>query len=94
MIGGFAIALLFMMFIPVAGAASWQYGSSAREENRQNNFQPGRRGPGDGRGPHYRRHGDRDMQQQRPHRLSPEERFQLRRDIKDAGREIYPARRR
>jgi hypothetical protein len=29
----------------------------------------------------------------RPQRLSPEERRQLRRDIKDAGREIYPLRR-
>jgi hypothetical protein len=27
---------------------------------------------------------------QRPRRLSPEERFQLRRDIRDAGRKIYP----
>ena len=30
---------------------------------------------------------------QRAQRLSPEERRQLRRDIKDAGREIYPVRR-
>lgn len=30
---------------------------------------------------------------QRPQRMSPEERRQLRRDIKDAGRQIYPARR-
>ena len=32
-------------------------------------------------------------EEQRPQRLSPEERRQLRRDIKDAGREIYPPRR-
>ena len=29
----------------------------------------------------------------RPQRLSPDERRQLRRDIQDAGREIYPPRR-
>ena len=29
----------------------------------------------------------------RPQRMSPEERRQLRRDIKDAGRQIYPQRR-
>ena len=29
----------------------------------------------------------------RPQRMSPEERRQLRRDIKDAGRQIYPPRR-
>ena len=32
-------------------------------------------------------------EEQRAQRLSPEERRQLRRDIKDAGREIYPSRR-
>jgi len=32
-------------------------------------------------------------EEQRAQRLSPEERRQLRRDIKDAGREIYPLRR-
>ncbi|MDR2112762.1 MAG: hypothetical protein LBQ62_06660 [Candidatus Accumulibacter sp.] len=93
MIGGLAIALFTMMSIPAVEADSWKKGSSEREQNRQNEYQPGRRGPGNGRGPHYRRHGERDVQQ-RPHRLSPEERSQLRRDIKDAGREIYPSRHR
>jgi len=32
-------------------------------------------------------------EEQRPQRLSPEERRQLRSDIRDAGREIYPQRR-
>ncbi len=36
---------------------------------------------------------DGGQEQQRPPRLSPEERRQLRRDIKDAGREIYLPRR-
>jgi hypothetical protein len=94
MIGSLAIVLLCAAFAPMAWAGPWKYGVAEREQYRQNDFQPGRRGaePGDGRGPSYRRHDDRDMQ--RPQRLSPEERSQLRRDIKDAGREIYPPRRR
>jgi hypothetical protein len=97
MIGGLAIALLSMISMSVAEAGPWGRGVSEREQSRQGDYQPGRRGhgPGDRRGSyHQRRDGERDMRPQRPQRLSPEERSQLRRDIKDAGREIYPPRRR
>ncbi len=45
----------------------------------------------DDRRQYYQRDQGRDAQ--RGERLSPEERQQLRRDIKDAGRELYPGRR-
>ncbi|MDR2787530.1 MAG: hypothetical protein LBD06_04060 [Candidatus Accumulibacter sp.] len=92
MIGGLAIAFLFVMSAPAVEAGPWKYAASEREARRRNDFQPGERRPDDGRGPHYRRNGERDARP-RSHRLSPEERSQLRRDIRDAGREIYPARR-
>ena len=38
-------------------------------------------------------YGDRDSGGKRSQRLSPEERRQLRRDIKEAGREVYSPRR-
>ncbi|MDR3299576.1 MAG: hypothetical protein LBU43_06135 [Candidatus Accumulibacter sp.] len=96
MIGGFAIALLFITSIPVAEAGPWGHGVSENEQNRQGDYRPARRGSGagDGQWPYYqRRDGERDARQQRPQRLSPEERSQLRRDIKDAGRKIYPGHR-
>lgn len=93
-VGGLAAVLLLAAFPPMAEAGPWKYASPEREQNRQSDLQPGRRGSeqGDGRGAYPRRNDDRDMQ--RPQRLSPEERSQLRRDIKDAGREIYSPRRR
>ena len=45
----------------------------------------------DAQRPNDRRYEGRD--ESRPQRFSPEERRQLRRDIQDAGREIYPPRR-
>ena len=50
---------------------------------------PAQRGTRDAKRPNAKRTGET----QRPQRMSPEERRQLRRDIKDAGRQIYPARR-
>jgi hypothetical protein len=89
MTGGLALVFsFFMMPAPAAEASPWKYAASEHEEYRQKNV---RRKQGEGRGPHYRRDRQRDMPS-RPHRLSPEERSQLRRDIEDAGREIYPAR--
>ena len=77
-------------------AAPWGDGGR-HSRNMQEDFQPERRGEADDRsggyrGGYYRRDDDRDMQHHR--RLSPEERSQLRRDVRDAGREIYPPRRR
>jgi len=43
--------------------------------------------------PNYQRGSPQRDEGQRPQRLSPEERRQLRSDIRDAGREIYPQRR-
>jgi hypothetical protein len=109
-IGGLAAALFLAAFPPAAGAAPWDIGSALRDAGRPANAQPGRRGPapGDARGPAYRRGADRDArpgmgqeprrdmgrESRREPRLSPEERSQLRRDIKDAGRQIYFPRRR
>lgn len=87
MIGGLALMLLFMMSVPATEAGPWRYVASEHED-RQENVQ---REPGNGR-PHYRRNGRHDMHPQ-PRRLSPEERAQLRRDIRNAGKEIYPTRR-
>ena len=85
MAGGLALMLLFMMPALAAEADPWKYTASKHEEHRQENI---RREPGHEQRPHYRR------MHPRPQRLSPEERSQLRRDIKNAGKEIYPTRHR
>lgn len=86
-IGGFAIVLLFVMSVPAANAGPWGFGPK-RQEIWQSDLQPVRQGPDEARGPDHRRHGEKDGKH-RPRRLSPEEHSQLRRDIKDAGKEIY-----
>jgi hypothetical protein len=88
--GGLAIVLFLAMSVSVAEAEQRRQRSSAREGNRQSDFQPGR--PDEGRRSSYQRNDERAMQRQQ-HRLSPEERSRLRRDIREAGKEIYPARR-
>jgi hypothetical protein len=89
-IGGLAIVLLFVMFVPATEAGPWGFGPK-RQESWQSDLQPARRSPesDEGQEPHHQRHGKKDAQQ-RPQRLSPEEHSKLRRDIKDAGKEIYP----
>jgi hypothetical protein len=88
MIGGLVAIFLLAMFPPAGEAApERRYGLTEREQDRPV-FRPERRVPGySGSGGSFRRNGERGMQ--RPRRLSPEERSQLRRDIRDAGREIY-----
>jgi hypothetical protein len=92
-----SLVVLLLTFVPaVSEAAPWGDGGR-HSRNMQEDFQPERRGEADDRsggyrGGYYRRDDDRDMQHHR--RLSPEERSQLRRDVRDAGREIYPPRRR
>jgi hypothetical protein len=54
-------------------------------------YQPYAPAPRDVPRPDERRYGGRD--EPRPQRFSPDERRQLRRDIQDAGREIYTPRR-
>ena len=92
-----SLAVLLLTLVPAVGeAAPWGDGGR-HSRNMQDDFQPERRGESDDRaggyrGGSYRRDDDREMQ--RYQRLSPEERSQLRRDVRDAGREIYPPRRR
>ena len=65
--------------------------TDAREKPRQgaNPATPAQRHQRDAKRPSAKRAGETP----RPQRMSPEERRQLRRDIKDAGRQIYPQRR-
>lgn len=97
-IGALAMLLLMTMFAPVSMAEPLIRNSTEREHRRADDFRSGWRGPDEGRGP-YRRGGRDEARDERgerdaprPHRLSPEERSRLRRDIRDAGREIYPHR--
>ena len=74
----FAAALVLAMAMPLlAHAGSWN-----GRENEQNSSQNQRCSQS--------REG---CEAQRQPRMTPEERQQLRRDVKDAGREIYPSRR-
>jgi hypothetical protein len=93
--GCLAIVFLFMMSLSTAEAEPWRQGLYARDGNRQDNFQPGRQSlaPDDRQRPSYQRNDDRGMQRQQQ-RLSPEERSRLRRDIREAGKDSYPPRRR
>ena len=88
--GGMAAVLALALVVPFAHANLVSV-RNVREGNRQGTGQ-------------YQQHNPREVQrqefqrkeggeEQRAQRLSPEERRQLRRDIKDAGREIYPPRR-
>lgn len=84
-------------------AALWLLASAASAQGPQR-FGPGRSASGDGPrrmvpaeqrpGPGQQREaeqGDGEARQ-RGHRMSPEERRQLRRDVHDAGRDLYPGR--
>lgn len=90
------VVLLLTLAPALAEAAPWGDGGR-HSRNMQDGFQPERRGEADERpdgyrGGYHRRDDDQDMRRHR--RLSPEERSQLRRDVRDAGREIYPPRQR
>ncbi|GHU05426.1 hypothetical protein FACS1894158_08190 [Betaproteobacteria bacterium] len=93
--GRLAIVFLFMMSMSAVEAEPWRSGPYVREGNRQDNFQPGRQSlaPDNRQRPSYQRNDDRGVQRQQQ-RLSPEERSRLRRDIREAGKEIYPPRHR
>lgn len=88
MIGSLVVTLLLAVSTPEALAGPWG-GYGAREGNQQGRQEQRQ---GGGQRPDYQRDDRRDAQ--RPQRMSPEERSQLRRDVRDAGREIYPPRRR
>ena len=75
---GLAVALALAMAMPVlAHAGSWN--SSGNDNNSSQNQRCSQSREG--------------CEAQRQPRMTPEERQQLRRDVKDAGREIYPSRR-
>jgi hypothetical protein len=90
-IGGLAAALFCAMFASAAEASPWGFGHK-RQESWKSDLQPARQNPesADEQTKHRPRHSKKGMHQ-RGRRLSPEEHSQLRRDIKDAGKEIYPA---
>ena len=82
------IAAALVAAAPIAHAASW--GDRLRDGAKQGNRQE--QSPDQRDVQRSTRQSGRD-EEQRPQRLSPEERRQLRRDIQDAGREIYRPRR-
>ncbi len=92
MISAISIALVWTLSMSAAQAGPWNYGPSVREGSRQESY-PGQRGgrQSDDRRQSYQREEGRDAR--RAQRMSPEERQQLRRDIRDAGREVYSPRR-
>lgn len=85
--GGMAAVLALALVVPTA-LANTVAGRDAREKSARGTgqYQPA---------PYQRNYAKRNEggEEQRPQRLSPEERRQLRRDIKEAGREIYLPRR-
>ncbi len=92
MMGATGIALVCVLAMPVAQAGPWDFTPSVRDGGRQESFQ-GQRGnrPAEERRQTNQRDDGREAR--RAQRMSPEERQQLRRDIKDAGREVYMPRR-
>ncbi len=90
--GGIAAVLVLALVIPLTHANAQnnrEIREGVRRGGAQDQLQP--RYPREERRPYFQR--NEGGEAQRPQRLSTEERRQLRRDIKDAGREIYPSRR-
>lgn len=90
--GGIAAVLALALLLPLAHAGPLndrEFREGLRRGNSQNQLQPNDQR--DARRPYFQRR--ENGEEQRPQRLSPDERRQLRRDIKDAGREIYLQRR-
>ena len=86
--------LLFLLVFVSTGVMAGSGNSfNMRDANRQNDSQ--RQLSSDNQRDHQRREFQRNesREHQQSQRFSPDERRQLRRDIKDAGREIYPPRR-
>ena len=90
--GGVAAVLVLALLSPLAQAAppndrEWREGIRKGNAQQQASTYEQR----DAKRPYFQRR--ENGEEQRPPRLSPDERRQLRRDIKDAGREIYLPRR-
>ena len=88
--GGMATVLALALVVPFAHANPFN-GRNVREVQRPGAGQYQQRNPREVQRQEFQR--KEGGEEQRPQRLSPEERRQLRRDIKDAGREIYLPRR-
>lgn len=82
------LALVLVLASPWALARPGNERHQARQDNRQYQQQPNSP-QRDFRRQEFQR-GNEGAESFRSQRLSPEERRQLRRDIRDAGREIYP----
>lgn len=93
--GSFAAVLVLALSGSLCASLAYAQTSTnavdAREKPRQGSVPATSppRNPRDAKRPYAKR----GSETQRPQRMSPEERHQLRRDIKDAGRQIYPPRR-
>lgn len=86
------LALMLVLASPWALANPGNERNQARQANRQNGMQrqqPPNNPPRDAQQQGFQRDNG-GGEAQRPQRMSPEERRQLRRDIRDAGREVYP----
>ena len=92
MMGAIGIALGCVLSMPGAQAGPWDFTPSARDGDRQESFQ-GQRGNRQAEERRQNNQRDDGREARRAQRMSPEERQQLRRDIKDAGREVYMPRR-
>jgi hypothetical protein len=90
--GGFAAVLALALALPLCSPMAYAESTTAvdsREKPKTGGGQQAARNPREAKRPYAKPGTD----VKRPPRLSPEERRQLRRDIKAAGREIYPQRR-
>lgn len=93
-----AVLLALACAAPAAHAGRWDDRFLARDGQRQERFQ--REAPQRDRQERFQRRdewsgrgGDRGGDDARQQRMSPEERRQLRRDVHDAGRDLYRQRR-
>jgi len=99
MIGGIISALLALaLFLPPGLPMAYAETPSAAdsvEKTRPSGGQNVQSSPSSAHSTHEvkRRYAKQSGETPKPQRLSPEQRRQLRRDIKDAGRQIYPPRR-
>ncbi len=93
MIGGVIATVLAVALTLSSSSAAAPSTPDVREKPRQGSAQSAQpaRNPRDAKRPYARR--NEGSEAARAQRLSPEERRQLRRDVKDAGRQIYPSRR-
>lgn len=82
--GGATVLMMLTLVFPMASAYAKDIRWLREEQGSQNREQPRR--------PQEQKQ-DAEAERRQERRMSPEERRQLRRDIRDAGREIYPPRR-